>query len=137
MPVVCGLLVSLMVIVLDVVRPRLPSVHTVGCVASRGTATLHVPTGMETLVIDTPAGTVSLIVTFFAVDGPLLETLRFQLIAVPATSVLGPVFVSARSETPVTVRLTCTVLLEASGSGVSLRTTAWLLTSWPSLDVTV
>src|SRR4051794_7187729 len=52
--------------------------------------------------------------------------------SVPAVAVAGPVFVSARSATAVTVRFTVAVLFAATGSGVSLRTFATLLTSIPS-----
>src|SRR6266849_6982328 len=92
---------------------------------------------METLLIETPVGTVSEIWTLVAADGPALLTLSVQLIGMPATTVAGPFLVSARSASAVTVRLTSAWLLVASGSGVSLRADAMSSMFCPCVAVIV
>src|SRR5205823_5767025 len=128
-----------LIVIVEEVAPgaRLPAEHVVGWLVSPGTPAWQLALGIETLVIETPAGTVSVITTLVAVDGPELWTLSVQLIDVPATTVAGPFLVSARSDSAVTLRLTSAWLLVASGSGVSLRTEATSSMFWPSIAVIV
>src|SRR5947199_5119801 len=106
-----------------------PNEHFVGCSASPGTPALHAPVDGVTERICTAAGSESVMITFFAVDGPLFVTESVYEMSVPAVAFAGPVFVSDRSATAVTVRFTVALLLVASGSGVSLLTVATLLIS--------
>ena len=68
-------------------------------------------------------------------DGPLFANVSVHVRLVPATTGSGASLFELRSATDSIVRLASARLLDATGSGVSLRTVATLFTSWPSLDV--
>ena len=137
-PVVRGSMVACTVIT-EEVAPGLsePSEQVVGCVASPGSPAAQVAPGIETEVICTPGGTALESTTLRAVDGPLFVVLEVQVRAVPATPLPKTDSLMARSASAVTVRFTVAVLLVLSGSGVLLRTVAWLSMFWPSVAVIV
>ena len=72
----------------------------------------------------TPAGRVSVTVTFAASDGPLSTTTREYASEPAAVTVGGPVLVMARSAEGVTVVVAVAVLLAGFGSGVAEETVA-------------
>ena len=87
------------------------------------------PLDALTLTNVTPAGRVSVTVTFAASEGPLLAASTVYEMLPPAVTVAGPVLVIARSADAVTVASAVSVLLDGSGSDVVVEIATLLLSA--------
>src|SRR6478735_466076 len=113
---------------------RLPRLHVRSCPV--GWPYVHVPTVVDTDTKVTPVGSRSVTTAPTARDGPLFVTVTTYWTGVPATTEVGPVFVTWRSAEPVKTTLPVAWLLAVTGSGVGLDTVATSLTSATSAAVT-